>query len=70
MRSLPRSHGTGEKDFPSQGPEAGQARPGAADPLPPARGGLGLGLLLLGRRSHAMPRFGGAGRVAGCPMRF
>ena len=33
MRSLPRSHGTGEKDFPSQGP--GRARAGAAYPPPP-----------------------------------
>ena len=71
MRSLPRSHGTGEKDFPSQGP--GRARAGAGGGLcapPPApapvRASGSASSYVLGRRSHAMPRFGGAGRrVAG-----
>ena len=58
MRSLPRSHGTGEKDFPSQGP--GRARAGAGGGLcapPPApapvRASGSASSYVLGRRSLA-----------------
>ena len=58
MRSLPRSHGTGEKDFPSQVP--GRARAGAGGGLcapPPApapvRASGSASSYVLGRRSLA-----------------
>ena len=71
MRSLPRSHGTGEKDFPSQGPgRTSQARR-IRHRRPRAREGLGLVLLLCTRptlaRNAAIRR---SRPPRGCPMRF
>ena len=58
MRSLPRSHGTGEKDFPSQGPGWARASAGgglcAPPPAPaPVRASGSASSYVLGRRSLA-----------------
>ena len=61
MLSLPRSHGTGVKDFPSLG--RGPAAPRRVAPLGRAR--VGLSFPQSGRGLHAMPRFGRDGHGRG-----
>ena len=71
MLSLPRSHGTGVKDFPSlgRGPPRraaalGRARVGLSFP----QSGRGLRNATI-RKGRPRPR-PAAGWLAGCPMRF